>query len=269
MSYAQDNGYTPADFATIISDIREGINTQFSTAYTEENFVGTSWYKYAYAIAQKIQSGEIKTSEVFQKLQEYIAETNDSIQRPSVSNPGLLETFDSEGYIASVKPMIEADAGKIHVCVDLDDSDPDYDDTKLAICQLLSTCIVGGVVSMGTEVEAIVLSNGQSFDYKFYLPDRIPVLLRLTAVESENNQLLVPDDETIRQAIFDNINARYRLGKNFEPQRYYSAVDAPWAASLVLEWSDDAGMTWYAVVFDADFDEIFDFDLEDIQVLVS
>lgn len=267
MSFAQDSGYTPQTIQEIMEEVRLGVNTQFGTTYTTETFLGTNWYKYFYALVQKFQENEVKTSEIFQKLQEYIALTNDSIQRPSVSNPGIIDSFADNDWVASVKPPVEIDAGKIFICVDVDNTDPEYADMKLEICNLIKDFIAAGIVSMGDQVESIVLSNGQSFDFKFALPERLSAELRLTLVTSENNLELIPSDEVIRQKVFDNIAARYRLGWNFEPQRYYQLSDAPWAESVLLEY--DIGGGFVSTVYNADFDQIFDFDLEDIQVVIS
>lgn len=269
MSYAQDLGYTPVDFNTLMGAIREAINTQFGLSYTEGTFVGTNWYKYFYVLVQKVLENETKTAEIFLKLQEYIATTNLKIQRPSVSLPGIIDSFAAYDYVASVKKNLEADAGTVSICVDVDDADPEYPAWKLEICNLLKDFIAAGMVFIGTEVETITLSNGQDFDFKFSLPDYTPVLLRLTITSSDNQDVVIPDDEAIRQIAFDNVNARYRLGWDFEPQRYFTQVDAPWAATILLEWSDDNGTVWHDEVFEADFDELFTFDLEDIAVLVD
>jgi hypothetical protein len=269
MSFAQDNGYTPRSVPAILDDLRVLVNAQFQTNYTEENFVGSNHYKHCYALAQKIQQNETKAAEIFQKLQDYIASTNEAIQRPSVSAPGVLDSLASQGFVASVKPPIVEDAGTASVCVDLDDEADGYALKKLEVCTLLSQYYAAGIVTLGDEEESIVLSNGQSFDFKYTLPNRIPVLLRLTAIESENNLLVVPSDEVIREKIFDNARASYRLGLNFEPQRYYTLADAPWAATLLLEWSDDDGETWHDEVYDADFDDLFEFALEDIEVVIT
>jgi hypothetical protein len=267
MGYANESGYTPQTINEIMLGIMANINTQFGTSYTEENFVGTNFYKYFYALAQRMQDNEVKTSEIFAKLQQYFDITNERISRPVVTNPGLLEKLEDEGYIASVKKPIDADAGKVFVCVDTDETADDYEDVKLAICTLIKDSTAAGVVSQGTESEAIVLSNGQSFDFKFNLPDRIPVLLRLTVTLSENNQVVVGDPDEVKLALLANINARYRLGKNFEPQKYFSILDAPWASQVLLEWSDDDGATYQSTIFDADYDELFDIDLENIELV--
>jgi hypothetical protein len=64
-----------------------------------------------------------------------------------------------------------------------------------------------------------------------------------------------------------NIAARYRLGRDFEPQRYFSVVDAPWASTVLLEWSDDDGGDWDDTVFEADYDDLYTFDLGDIELV--
>jgi hypothetical protein len=267
MSFSSENGYIPVSIDEILLSVMNNVNLQFGLSYTAETFLGTNFYKYFYALAQRLQQNEIKTSEIFLKLQQYFNITNEKIQRPNTTAPGIFDFFQSKGYFVSTKPPIDADAGKAFVCVDVDNGAPDYATKKLEICNLIKDCIVGGVVSQGTEVEAITLSNGQSFDFKFYLPTKIPVKLKLTTVLSENNEftILSPDDQ--KQMVFDNVNARYRLGKNFEPERYVSVVDCPWAATVLLEWSDDAGATWHDTVYDADFDKVFTFQLTDISII--
>lgn len=269
MTFALENGYTPRAFNEIIAEIRDQINSLFSTSYTEASFIGSNWYKFSYAITQEIQRNEVQASEIFLKLQEYIAQTNLKIQRPSVSFPGIVDSFAANSYIASVKKPVDGDAGKIFVCVDTDSAAEEYATTKLAICTLLSQFIVAGLVTQGTETEAITLSNGQSFDFKYSLPNYIPVLLRLTIISSENTLLSIPNNEEIRQMVFDNIAARYRLGWNFEPQKYITLSETPYAASVSLQWSDDAGVTYESGIFPAVFDDLFTFGLEDIEVLID
>lgn len=267
MGFAQDSGYTPATIEEIMNSLMSGINTQFNTSYTTESFEGSNHYKWFYAIAQRIQAGEIKTSEVFSYLQQYFETTNARIQRPVATSPGLVEAFEAEGWVASVKPMIEADAGKIYVCIDVDETDPDYATDKLAINTIIKDSVAHGIVSMGTEVSNIVLSNGQAFDYKFNLPDRIEVLLRLTLTTSDNNQVVIDAPEDVKQRLIDNIAAKYRLGRDFEPQRYFTTLDAPWTSQVLLEYSIDDGANWETEIYEADYDELFDVKLENITLV--
>ncbi len=388
MGFSQENGYVPSDIQTIMLSLMGKINDQFGTTYTEENFTATNFYKYFYALAQRLQEQEVKTSEIFLKLQQYFAVTNEKIQRPVVTPPGIIENFSVNDYLASVKPMIAADAGKISICVDADDGDhatalvtitsyanlvsgtddsvtvngtvftaqvgaatlgtgtfqaatsntatalslatqinahatagaiirarasgakvylraiqggvagnaytlaytdndtnigatksgttfsggtdsATYAAAKLAICILIKDMVVGGVITQGSESSTIVLSNGQSFDFKFFLPNKIPIKLRLTTVLSDNNEVVIGVPDDVKSALELNINNRYALGKDFAPQKYFSVLDAPWAESVLLEWSDDGGGTYQSTVYDASFDDVFTFDIGDITLVES
>lgn len=274
MGFSLENGYVPATIESIMQDFMAFINIEFGLSYTWEQFQGTNFYKYYYAAAQKHQENEIKTGDIFLKLQQYILLTNQRISRPVVTNPGLVDKMTAEGYVASVKPMIDADAGKIHVCVDVDDTDPDYAAIKLDICKIIKDSTVAGAVTQGTEVESIVLSNGQSFDFKYNLPNLIPVALRLTITLSENNQSLIATPDEVKQTLLANINAKYRLGKNFEPQKYFSIVNAPWASQVLLEWTDDVtgddvdpGAVWNSTIYNANYDDLFGISLARIELI--
>lgn len=267
MGFAQETGYTPATIETIIDSIRVQINATFGTTYTADTFIGSNWYKYAYAAAQRLQENEVKTSEIFLKLQQYFQITNERIQRPVATSPGLIENFEAQDWIASLKPMIEVDAGKANICVDVDDTDPGYAAMKLEIATIIKNSIAAGVVTLGTESETIVLSNGQDFDFKYHLPNRTEVLLRLTTTLSDNNQVVIGTPEEVKQKLIDNIAAKYRLGRDFEPQRYFTTADAPWTSQVLLEYSVDAGSNWETEVFQADFDDLFEVLLENITLV--
>lgn len=386
MGFSQNEGYIPTSIDVIMLSIMTNINEQFGTSYTSETFVGTNFYKYFYALAQKYQENEVKTSEIFEKLQEYFAVTNERILRPVVTNPGVLEALEASDYVASIKEPISADAGKIYICVDEDDGEhaignititsyanlvsgtddsvgvngttftaqvgavtlgqttfqaatsnaatatslaaqinahatvslvvraravgavvhlravqggtagnsialaytdndtnvgatksgtaftggtanADYADVRLAIATIIMNSTVAGCVTQGSESETIALSNSQSFAFKFCLPNRIPIELKLTTVLSDNNQSVILSPEEQKQILLDNIAERYYLGKDFEPQRYFNLIDAPWAASVLLEWSNDSGSTWYDDIYEAAFDDLFEAALEDITLV--
>lgn len=276
MGFALESGYTPISVTAMMTAVMENINEQFGTAYTYESFVGTNHYKYFYALIQRLQENEVKASEIFLKLEQYFTITNEKISRPVVTNPGLIEILNEEGYVASVKKPIDADAGKIFICVDKidpDDIDTNWEDSagyavdKLAVCNIIKDSTVAGAVTQGSEVESIALSNGQSFDFKYALPDRIVVHLKLTLTLSENNMVLVGDPDEVKLALLANVRARYAQGKNFEPQKYWAISDSPWASQVLLEWSDDNQVTYQSTIFDAEFDEIFDVKLERIHLV--
>lgn len=391
MSFSEDQGYIPSTIADLMSLVREGVNSQFQTTYDAETFLGTALYKYFYALIQRLQENEVKTSEIVLKLQQYFDVTNEVITRPNTTNPGVIDYLSAAGYVASVKKPIDLDAGKAFVCVDVEDNhargevtissyanlvsgtddsvtvgatvftaqagaatpgqatfqaatsnsatatslavqinahatagalveaqavdavvmirakavgtggnsialaytdndtnvgasvsaatllggeavadgELDYDDVKLDICNIISRSIVAGVISQGTESEAITLSNLQSFDFKFNLPDRIPILLRLTLTTSQNNQVTILSPDEVKEKLFQQINARYHLGLDFEPQRYFSVLDAPWTANVLLEYSENDGGDWFSVVSELEYNELYTFEIADIEIVES
>lgn len=383
MGFSQAAGYVPTSIETIMASVMENVNAQFGTTYTEQSFLGTNWYKYFYALVQRLQENEVKTAEIFTQVQQYFNLTNERIQRPVVTNPGVIENLLANGYTASVKPPALADAGKAYVCVNVDDgvhaaalvtitsfanlvsgthdvvtvngtaftaqstaatlgtgtfqaatsntataaslaaqinahatvslsvkakavgaivyltavhggtagnaltlgyTDNDtnvgatksgtvfsggttnagYPDFRLAICNIIKDSIVAGVISQGSETETIVLSNGQSFSFSFNLPSKFALKLRLTTTLSENNEVAISTPEVQKQKLLDNIAAKYALGKNFEPQRYFSVVDAPWASDVLLEYSLDGGSTYLTAVINTNYDDLYTFQLSDV-----
>lgn len=267
MSFSSESGYTPASIDTLMLSVMTNVNTQFGSTYTAETFIGTNFYKFFYALIQDLQKNEIKTSEIFLYLQDYFRTTNESISRPVVTGPGVIEALTTAGYIASVKPPADADAGKLYICVDTDETLPTYAATKLAINTLIKDSTVAGVITQGAESSTITLTNGQAFAFKFKLPNRITVKLKLTTTLSENNQSLILGPDEVKLRLIANVLSRYKLGKNFEPQKYFSVLDAPWASNVLLQWSSDGGTTWYSTVYDAAYDDVFVVSLDDTTLI--
>lgn len=269
MSFASETGYIPQSIDSLMDLVMVGINEQFGTAYTTETFLGTNFYKYYYALIQRLQEAEVRTAEIVALIQQYFIDTNQKIQRPIVTYPGIIDYFKQKGWVASCKPMIEADAGKIHICVLRKSSDPTATADKLAVNTIVKDCTAGGVVSMGDQVNALVLSNGQTFDFKHYLPDRHAIKLKLTITTSVNNQYTIGTVAQVKAILDANIAARYRLGLDFEPARYFTVLDAPWASVVKLEYSLDGGSTWLSVIYSALFDDLLEYISADTSVVFN
>ncbi len=389
MGFASDTGYVPSTIDELMEIVRVNVNTQFGTTYVETNFIGTNFYKFFYALIQRLQSNEVKTSEIFASVQQYFNVTNENVLRPNTTHPGIYDYFLSHGYEISTKPPADADAGKLYIAVNVTDNHArgnftitsyanlvsgtddsvtvgatvftaqvgtatlgtttfqaatsnaataislaaqinghatagalvyawavdtvvyiraltggtggnaialaytdndtnigltksgvflsggaeiatdaiEYDLAKPIIGALVKDCCVAGVVSQGTEASIIVLDNGQSFTFKYNLPTKTALKLKLTTVLSENNLFTVLDPLVIKENLLANVEASYKFGKNVEPQRYFSVVDAPWAASVLLEWSSDGGGSYHSTVIDSDYDALYTFALSDITLV--
>ncbi len=137
---------------------------------------------------------------------------------------------------------------------------------KAAVAEIIKNSVSLGIVTQGAHSSAIVLSNGQSFDFKFCTPNVIPIYLRLTTTVSENNQFVISDPDDVKALLIANIAAKYTLGKNFEPQKYFTVVDAPYTSNVLLEWSYD-GVTYLSTVYDSEFDDLFQISLANLSLV--
>jgi hypothetical protein len=77
---------------------------------------------------------------------------------------------------------------------------------------------------------------------------------------SENNQFEILPTDTSKATLLANVASRYRLGRNFEPQTYFTVLEAPWCSQILLEYSFD-DINWLTAVYDSDHDELLEFSL--------
>jgi len=268
MSYAQDTGYTPRTVEEILEAWRIEINDEWSLSYDAQSFVGSQYYKFFYRAAQMVQREEVKTGQTFQKLQDYFTTINDRIQRPTTTYPGLVEALEDAGYNSSMKPPSSVDAGTVFICIDVDDTDPDYATIKQELLELISTFIAGGMFFEGTEQGDVVISNGQNFPFAYFLPNRRRTYMRITLKKSDNSNIEIPDDVTLRTLVRDNVLARYKMGWDFEPERYLTQAEVLWAADLTIEYSFNL-IGWDTEVYQASFDDLLQVALGDIQIYIE
>lgn len=267
MGYSREQGYTPASFETLMNEVRNGVNNQFGTSYTSETFQGTGFYRFFYPLVQRLLQTEVRTSEIFLKLQDYFATINARISRPVATRQGLIDVLSTFGYKSSIKPTTTLEAGQLFIAVDVDETEDDYLDRKAEILTIIKDSTVAGVITQGTEEQSFVLSNGQEFTFKFNLPDRKPTKLRVTITTSKNNQYVIDSPEEVRDIIMQNLAKFYWLGKNFEPQRYLTLNEAPYAESILFEYSIDDGVTWETEVYESQYDELLTIGLSDVQII--
>ena len=97
----------------------------------------------------------------------------------------------------------------------------------------------------GNQAGSKVALNGQTFDYKFALPTDVDILVRITVTASANSTSPVLNENQIRDIFDANLLALYRLGLDFEPEKYLEiSRDLPFASDILLEYSEDGGTVW-------------------------
>lgn len=70
------------------------------------------------------------------------------------------------------------------------------------------------------------------------------------------NSSPVLNENQIREILDDNLLALYRLGLDFEPEKYLEiSRDLPFASNILLEYSENSGGTWLSVPRSMAYDE--------------
>lgn len=268
MPYTTENNYTPETFNDLMTRFMEGVNTQFGTNFTLETFVGTGFYKFFFAIAQNILTVENLFAETYAKLQDYMRTTNEAIAIPKTPRDGLIRTFAAAGYTISLMTQTQDNAGTLGVCVDVDPASGTFTEKKAEILQMLKDYTIAGLYYDGDQRGTVRLTNGQDFEFGFFTPVKNEASLRLTVTLSKNSNIVADNENVIRQKLLDNLAAMYKLGNNFEPEKYFTiSRDAPYAAAVKLEWKTTSDFS--ADVYEADFKDLFIFDASRVEVVIA
>lgn len=270
MAFNLENGFIPDSFDDLMNSFIIGVNRQFGTEYTSESFVGSNFYKYYYAIAQEVMAAQINFAEAYSKLQDYIRATNKKLTMFKTPTDWLIGVFKESGYDISVKPTELEDAGTLSVCVDVDKTLEDFAESKAEILNILKTYTAAGIYFYGDQLGTITASNGQQLPFAFFLAERLGIELRLTLKISKNTKVLVDSVPKIKEKLLKNLSDSYALGRDFEPDTYFTtATDAPYAAQVLLEWRKLGEDIYRQDIYNADFRELFTFKKEDIIVVVE
>lgn len=267
MPFNTEYGYVPESVPSLIAKLIPYLNAQLGTSYTYETFQGTNLYRFVYGVAQLIADLEVDTGEIYNKLQDYFRATNEEVLVPRTPLEGLIEQFAAAGFPAV--SFDQSTPGVLKTCVNVDDQAEDYAEKKALIIETLALYTVLGLNYDGLETGDYTFSNGQVFTYKFDLPTIVPVLLKATITISLNNTSRIFTADEIRTIIDDNITELYQLGNDFEPLKYLTTKDLPFAATIALEYSLDDGSTYSGDVYSADYTDLFQYTKSEIEVIIS
>ncbi|MFV0448057.1 MAG: hypothetical protein ACK5MF_06300 [Vibrio sp.] len=245
MKWDSTSGATPEDFDThigryysaFINSRDEYKNIAFNT------FVASDEYKVYYAAAQIDMYADTVMAETFLKMSEFIQTANLKIENPTTTPnaliAGLREKF---GLRSSVKQMIEADSGKMHVAIDYTPSAQ----LNLKIAQYMeSSCVVASTYMVGDIEQDIVLSEGGVETYRWVKATEQEILFRIRIRLSRNSTSIVDTPETVVRLFLENFDSYYWVGMDVEPERYLEINrDAPYASEIITEYTLDGGDTW-------------------------
>jgi hypothetical protein len=121
----------------------------------------------------------------------------------------------------------------------------DYAETKQEIIDRMHDWLSAGLYFSGTETGTKTALNGQVFSYAYALPTDIDILVRITVVISANSSTPIFNENQIRDAFNAKFAELYKIGLDFEPEKYLEiSRDLPFASDILLEYSEDDGDNW-------------------------
>lgn len=123
----------------------------------------------------------------------------------------------------------------------------DYADLKQEIIDKMALWLTAGAYFEGYETGTKTISNGQTFNFAYALPNPIDIIVRITVTSSANATTPVLNENQIRDIFEANFATLYKLGLDFEPEKYLEiARDLPFASDILLEYSENSGGSWSA-----------------------
>ena len=120
----------------------------------------------------------------------------------------------------------------------------DYADIKQEIINRMHSWLSAGLYFAGTEQGTKIALNGQVFNYAYALPTPVDILVRITVTKSANAKTPILNENQIRDIFDANFAEFYKIGLNFEPEKYLEiARYLPFASDILLEYDEGAGWT--------------------------
>ena len=265
--FSTENGFTPRTFDDVMETLRLSFSQQFGVDYSAEVFKGTNFYKFCYRVAQSILEQDILAQNIYEYYLNYVQDKNFKINTPIGSYDFLIDKFNLITIEVGFASVTQDNAGTIQMAVNLTGTEDNYVDLKDSIGNIFRDFTVAGTNFVGDETIDRNLSNGQVVTYRYELAERIPAILRCTFTISENNQAYVMTEDEVKQTILDNLTQKYRIGMDFEPQRYANATLFPFAATVLLEWSTNNGVNWSSDVNPLNYNQRFIITVDDITIV--
>lgn len=254
MSFSVVNGYDKRTWDDLLLVLTNAINAQFSTDFTTDTIIGSNHFKFFYGGLQLVMETENKIGELGVKIADYIRTTNESISQPISSADGTVDYFkDTLGFDVSLKSIESiADAGKPVLCVDVDPARTDFASVKQQIFDAIHHSQTEGLfwydsssLPASNEYRGFASGlNGQSFKYCFFTPTIVTTKVKITVTRSRSSLAYQLNATEIAELFETNFASMYKLGNDFEGEKYLNTASIDSASNVKVESSINGGSTW-------------------------
>ena len=236
------------DGEAVILSVEQNLDLYY-VAYTLEfgeisrtQWEGSKEYEIAYVDAQRDHQNAVLMQQALQETFNAIAEINEEIKRPAVLHSRVAERFEEEGYIATIRVADDTTKGIVAICVDYDPSDTSTDNATIISELIVNEMLPAGQWMIGSQSQAVVISNGQSVLAQWEIPTENSVEFTITLTEDKNSPYPTDTVDDIVIKFLANFEELNTLGNDITPATYYQIErDAPWASQIVTEYSLNGG----------------------------
>ncbi|EOV3438315.1 hypothetical protein ACOW85_001686 [Vibrio parahaemolyticus] len=264
MKWDSETGATPESFEAHINRYYENFKASDSkfTNLAFNTFVASDEYKVFYSAAQIDMYADSVFAETFLRLSEYIESVNLKISNPTTVPNAIIRGFwDEFGIRANIKPMTEADRGKLHIALDYTTNPDLVDGPELEYkigSWLEKTRVVAGVVTIGDIEQIIVIKDSIPETYRWTLAKETPIKFKTTIIQSRTTSAITETLDEIAKKFNANFAQRYWVGRDLEPERYLEInTDCEYAADIITSYSLDNGGTWLTEPYESTYNVKF------------
>lgn len=268
MPYDNESGFTPSDFDTVYQQILDEHNAEvFTKEITKQEFDGSAEGKVAYANAQSLINLEIVFSQCYERLRNFVRNSNLKIQTGGVAYFPLLASIENAtGLPVSIAQATDARRG-LYIAIDYDDSTAD-DELRQTIANSIFRNQGAGIATYGDIAKQVPIKDSQPANIKWSQAMHLdesgnPVAgkgelnFKLTITTSRNSSAAVDDTETVINKFLANFDSLAKIGKDIEPESYFEIVrDAPYAANISCQYQLDDG-SWTDAIKQVDYNEAY------------
>lgn len=258
-----NNGqFMPETFDDLIVFLVNGTNETLGTSYDSNTIQGTNIWKIFYPLLQKCIAQQTEFAQIYEKYKDYIELIRERVLIPKNNYVGIILNFADELKVdASIEPAKEETAGQLKICVDQENPNTGNSDdipTDEQIGSFLAKYTAAGLWFpniAGAKSFTKVLPNGAgNYIYRWVLPTEHVMNVNISYKVSRNNNLVIPDNNAIKQAFIGKFHKMYLLGQDFEPERFWNTQDMPYASDINLTYQIDGG-SFTAEIFESQYNE--------------
>lgn len=237
MPYSSDGLYIPSTPEEIRQGVIDKFNELFGTAYTSLSWNATNNQLMTECAVQAISDAEARYSLAYNKLANYIANTEKTLM-PLSTNDAIRIRLKELGYDVYFREE-SLNGGNVKIFVSPESiALTSEDDFKTVLAQVIKERWPAGVAAIQNSVAdpkvTVTHSNGQGVDYFYLIATLEPVEIEMAVYTTIGGGEDLPSVEDIKDQLKAAFDASYRMNYRYFLQEIANVNTFPFARSIVI-----------------------------------